>query len=281
MKFQRYTRQMRKNSYKPYLIGVCFLVCACALIAVATFTQQVYGNLKSMEEELRHLKQHQTVKSSINERKHVINKRTPSENVGDFGLTRGTTYIRWGRRDCPSKDGTQLVYEGYAAGAHYSHVGAGSDFLCLHSDPTYTPGRYIDGWQGTAHVHGVEYRDSSARNVFFDLSLIEEEVLQYQGVPCAVCFVSSPTKLMIPSRETCPDGWTIEYTGYIMTGGHSDTKHSSSHICVDDTPQAIPATQGNQNGAYLYVAEIGCAHNIPCEPYVSGREITCVVCSYL
>ena len=38
---------------------------------------------------------------------------------------------------------------------------------------------------------------------------------------------------MIPGRDTCPDGWTKEYTGYLM-GNAYNAKHTTSPICVDD-----------------------------------------------
>lgn len=37
---------------------------------------------------------------------------------------------------------------GYAAGSYYVHVGAGSDFICLNNNVTYTAGHYISGRQG-------------------------------------------------------------------------------------------------------------------------------------
>ena len=82
---------------------------------------------------------------------------------------------------------------------------------------------------------------------------------------------------MIPGRNDCPQAWTKEYSGFIMTGGHGD-KHSSESICVDDTPQVVPGTNGNQNGAYLFVSEAICT-SLPCEPVIQYREIRCVVCS--
>ena len=43
----------------------------------------------------------------------------------------GTMYIRWGRTTCPSVTGTELVYEGIAAGSIHSQQGGGSNRLCM------------------------------------------------------------------------------------------------------------------------------------------------------
>ena len=82
---------------------------------------------------------------------------------------------------------------------------------------------------------------------------------------------------MIPGQAICPSGWSKEYSGYIMSGGHND-KHSSEAICIDDTPEVVPGTNGNNNGAYLYMSETNCI-SLLCEPYVNLREIRCVVCT--
>ena len=47
-------------------------------------------------------------------------------------------YIRWGRTVCPDVTGTELVYEGIAAGSWYRHSGGGSNYLCLPKDPKYS-----------------------------------------------------------------------------------------------------------------------------------------------
>ena len=41
----------------------------------------------------------------------------------------GTVYIRRGRTTCPNISGTELVYQGIAAGSWYSHTGVGANYL--------------------------------------------------------------------------------------------------------------------------------------------------------
>ena len=54
--------------------------------------------------------------------------------------------------------------------------------------------------------------------------------------------------------------------------------HPSQFICVDERPQVIPGTHGDQKGGLLYLVETHCA-SLLCEPFVGGRELQCVVCS--
>ena len=52
----------------------------------------------------------------------------------------GMVYTCWGRTTCPLTSGTQLVYEGKAAGSRYNHKGGSSDILCMPEDLNYAPG---------------------------------------------------------------------------------------------------------------------------------------------
>ena len=49
----------------------------------------------------------------------------------------GDDYVRWGRTVCPSIDGTDLVYSGWAVGSSYNDAGSGSNYLCLTKIPQY------------------------------------------------------------------------------------------------------------------------------------------------
>ena len=82
---------------------------------------------------------------------------------------------------------------------------------------------------------------------------------------------------MIPGRDTCPTGWTKEYTGYIFSSAHGHA-HSTDYICVDDTPQIVPGSDGDHTSGLLYVVE-GVCPSLQCGPFVHGREFRCVVCT--
>ena len=53
-----------------------------------------------------------------------------------------------------------------------------------------------------------------------------------QDVPCAVCAVNGRSaQLMIPAKLSCPDNWTMEYSG-ILAAQKAD-QQASTFICVD------------------------------------------------
>ena len=83
--------------------------------------------------------------------------------------------------------------------------------------------------------------------------------------------------MMIPGQESCPKTWKKEYTGLIFSSAHA-REHSTDYLCIDDTPQVIPESQGEQGGGQLYLVEGQCP-SLQCGPYVGGREIRCVVCT--
>jgi len=82
---------------------------------------------------------------------------------------------------------------------------------------------------------------------------------------------------MVPARTQCPDGWTSEYTGYLVSERNYSTKKRSSYICWDEAPDVAVGGIA-QNQALIYPVEVQCG-SLPCSVYVSGRELTCIVCS--
>ena len=178
----------------------------------------------------------------------------------------GVTYIRWGRTACPSEAGTELVYEGIAAGTHYTHRGGSATHLCLPKQPLYS--NYDPGVEGLSPLYGMEYQIPNA----IDSNLHDD------NVPCAVCYASTrSTVLMVPARNSCPSSsWTLEYSGYLMTEHH--THQRSSFECVDKDAESIPGSSSNNNGALIYHVEATC-NGIPCPPYDTSKELTCAVCT--
>ncbi|XP_030846971.1 uncharacterized protein LOC105442867 [Strongylocentrotus purpuratus] len=47
----------------------------------------------------------------------------------------GVIYIRWGNDVCP--EDAELIYSGTIGGAHYTHSGSGSNYLCMPDTPIY------------------------------------------------------------------------------------------------------------------------------------------------
>ena len=174
------------------------------------------------------------------------------------------------------------MFEGHAAGPQYNQAGGGSNFLCLHEEPQWD--KYRDGQQQpTGSIYGVEYEMFSygvhINSVFSEINNGGHPIAQ-NPAPCAVCYVQRrSTVLMIPARKQCPNGWTTEYGGYLVSqfqGPRNDRKRSS-YICWDKAPEV---TDGNrsQNQALIYPVQVQCG-SLPCSKYTSGRELTCVVCS--
>ena len=144
--------------------------------------------------------------------------------------------------------------------------------MCLPAIPEYD---YIrNGAQGgRGYVYGAEYQMT-------DVTDAKLKTLHDYDVPCAVCEVSNRGRhLMIPAKMTCPDGWTKEYNGYLVSESYCHWR-TSQYICMDHDPEAIPGSNANKNGALLYMVEGRCG-SLPCasDKYVDGHELTCVVCT--
>eukprot|EP00058_Branchiostoma_floridae_P018681 XP_002604170.1 hypothetical protein BRAFLDRAFT_73487 [Branchiostoma floridae] len=156
---------------------------------------------------------------------------------------------------------------GIMAGSWYSHSGSGSNFLCLPEDPEWM--EYSDATDGQrGFVAGAEYETD--RNAPFAIH-------DQHDAPCAVCAIPRGTSLMIPAKMSCPTGWIQEYSGYLMAAKYSHRR--TDFVCVDVEAQHEDGGDANNNGALLYLVEGRCNYNLPCPPYVNGRELTCVVCS--
>ena len=174
----------------------------------------------------------------------------------------GTTYVRWGKSNCQSISGTELVYDGIAVSSHRHEKGSGANHLCLVKNPEYAG--YTPGIQNIIQLYPLEYENIAA--------------VQNHNAPCAVCGTTRNKVLMIPGTITCPLGWTREYYGYIMTQ-RKDIQQKSEFICVDGQPDGLPGSAGHTEPAgELFRVEAVCGI-IPCPPYNDYKEITCAVCT--
>ncbi|XP_014780685.1 short-chain collagen C4 [Octopus bimaculoides] len=205
------------------------------------------------------------------EQNRFVSKKSLDDKPDDTpkpGL--GSLYTRWGRTTCPPY--SELVYDGVVGGQHYDQTGGGSNLLCLPNDPIWA--NYTTVVDVAAQIYGCEYEITVA-NIF---SLANAKTLQDHNVPCAVCLTRQPdVVMMLPARTRCYPGWTIEYSGYLMTA-HNDHKGREEYVCVDHAPEADPAGYRDENGALLYFVQ-GVCGSLPCPPYVNGQELSCVVCS--
>ena len=170
----------------------------------------------------------------------------------------------WGKSTCPSVQGTQLVYNGSAAGSYFGHTGSGSNYLCMPHDPEYThQTRSGDQFHGV--IYGAEYENPI-------------QGTDDHGVPCAVCLASSrETVLMIPAKTSCPTSWTAEYSGYLMS--ERNTYKRTMYECVDQAMESLAGSSGSTDGALFYHVEVECGTGLPCPPYIEQNELSCVVCT--
>ena len=180
--------------------------------------------------------------------------------------TGGAIYIRWGKSSCPEVEGTELVYSGITGGTWFGQEGGGANYLCMPKIPEYSPTlTYRGGVDAHAHVYGSEYQSPL-------------QGTHDHNVPCAVCYVSTrPTVLMIPAKASCPQNWTREYYGYIMT--EYKTHKRSMFECVDKDQDSLPGSHANTDGVLFYHVEADCNSGLPCPPYNNHKELNCVVCS--
>ena len=162
-------------------------------------------------------------------------------------------------------NGTELVYAGRAGGTHYGNQGGAANRLCLPEDPDYLP--ETAGFSGSSVIWGAEYEfGGKVRSSLHDYN-----------VPCAVCYVSTRASvLIIPATSQCPMSWTREYYGYLTA--EYDGHYCSSFECIDSSPEAIPNSSSNLDGALFYYVEATC-NGLDCPPYESSRILSCTVCT--
>ena len=178
----------------------------------------------------------------------------------------GSTYIRWGRDDCPS--GSVVLYSGRAAGTKRDLKGGTSDYLCLPDNPQYGS-TYIDA---TSPLYGVEYQrwpTSSPR-------------ARYDNMPCVVCYVATRSAMFVQQASyLCPSGWSREYYGYMMSEHvFSNREGRTSTICVDANAEAVPGTGASTDPSLAYFHSVECTNSeLLCSPYVDGRILSCALCT--
>ena len=181
----------------------------------------------------------------------------------------GVVYTRWGRTTCPDTPGTELVYEGRAGGSLRDQQGGGSNYLCLPDDPDYDLA-FTPGTQSYSPLYGTEFRGGGP---LYDIS----PSYHAHNIPCAVCYAAARgTAIMLPAKTVCPSTWTLEYSGYLMSG--RNTHQRSSFECLDKDPECIPGSASVIAMAYMYHVEATCT-GIPCPPYNDYKELTCAVCT--
>ncbi|XP_033111216.1 short-chain collagen C4-like [Anneissia japonica] len=189
----------------------------------------------------------------------------PPMTTGESGNA-STAYVRWGRDVC-NPDTSETVYTGYVGGGSHAHKGGGTNPLCLPETPEYDDTLTVNGGSRSP-IFGAEYET----NTYSPFSYVHDS-----DTVCALCLARGrSTTSMIPAKRTCPPGWTKEYGGLLM-GSHNG-HYGHDFLCIDRNPQGRSGSSASKDGFLLYAVEGTCG-SLPCPPYVSGKEISCVVCS--
>ena len=180
----------------------------------------------------------------------------------------GAVYTRWGRTVCGQ--GSSLVYAGRAAGTKHNVKGGTSDTLCMPETPQYLS--TDTGATYTSRLYGVEFET-------FGTSSTPYKSLLEANLPCAVCHTDIKLSVLtVPAQYTCPNGWSLEYNGYLMAEAEYSGRQPKSTLCVDKDAEAVPGSQANTSPAFVYLMRASC-NGLPCPPYNTGMAITCAVCS--
>ncbi|XP_025078329.1 short-chain collagen C4-like [Pomacea canaliculata] len=154
------------------------------------------------------------------------------------------------------------VYSGYMGGSWYTDPGSGANYLCLPPNPA---GGIIAKPASYSHLGGTEYE-------------VSNRLENNQDALCAVCFVKNrSSNIMIPGTNSCPSGWTTEYTGLLMTGNNAHAG-SSEFICVDSKLEGRIDSNADRDGRLLLLVASFCG-SLPCPPYQNNNILQCVVCS--
>ena len=177
-------------------------------------------------------------------------------------------YTRWGKPVCPQ--GATLVYAGRAAGTKYNVKGGTSDTLCMPETPQYLSTDTTANH--AALLRGVEFETSGTSSTPLN------NVYQ-ANMPCAVGHTDTKLSVFtVPAQYTCPNGWTMEYNGYLMAEEEKNDRQRKNTLCVDKDAEAVSGSQANTNPAVVYLMRATC-DGLPCPPYNTNMALPCSVCS--
>ncbi|XP_052793271.1 short-chain collagen C4-like [Mya arenaria] len=190
----------------------------------------------------------------------------------------GFTYVRWGRTTCPG-NGSELLYAGYMAGLYFvpptttqnQEAGRGGNYLCLPYNPSWN--YYSDKENGNLKLTGVEYGMYAHLS---DISNFFGSNIRGQQAPCSVCR-SLRSQVMIPGRSGCYDGWTMEYSGYLVYA-QPDYNEGTEFVCLDLRPEHAGGSTNYEAKNRIFLVEANSEFGLD-DSYPNGREIACVICS--
>ena len=78
------------------------------------------------------------------------------------------------------------------------------------------------------------------------------------------------------AKKTCFKPWKLEYQGYHMAEYHGHPA-GTQYTCMGSHPDTLHRGPSDKNGYLFYLEEVRCG-SLKCPPYVTGRDLTWVVC---
>ena len=119
------------------------------------------------------------------------------------------------------------------------------NYLCLPRQPEW--GNRIDGMNAWhSKLYGSEYEHTLPP--IFSLHNNGGQSLYNIDALCAMCFVPNRSaQIMIPAKRTCPEGWTMEFRGYLATDMNQFS--SKDFVCLDEAPEGLTGSYADNNGA--------------------------------
>ncbi len=174
----------------------------------------------------------------------------PSHEI-NIPVVKYATYERIGNTEC---HGAEKIYNGvtvsYNTSAHYT------GFRCLSTNASDIIYQDISEYNNTEEIFygkAAEYKTFTKSN--------------NHNAACAVCMVKERGSIMVlPGTNKCLDSWTMEYSGYLMTG----------NTCVD-IKMIVIATTDTYNGGPTLRHEV--ATTEISNEYEKDKVLSCVVCS--
>ncbi|CAC5380705.1 unnamed protein product [Mytilus coruscus] len=109
----------------------------------------------------------------------------------------GSTYVIWGRKQCPNITDTEQVYSGYVGGGYNEQAGSSSQYVCLPPDPDFqrTNGEekqlrlqlekridLLQNEQGVTQVyHNEEIQNQTLGQQTDSIAVLEKQYRELQG----------------------------------------------------------------------------------------------------
>ena len=161
------------------------------------------------------------------------------------------------------------VITGRVVGTWFAHLGSSSTPVCLEPSGEFLTTNAAAG--NGAFIYRGEMETSTSG---------DETLSQYHNNDsgCAVCRrpPARSDAFMYPGSKSCPDGFKLDYWGYLVAERHDHQK--GSFTCLNHNMASFGET-GNQNGYLMSPSEAQPDRGGELRNYKDYWELTCSICS--